>query len=255
VERRELLWKGLAGISLAWLPQPLISGGQVAAADDDDTATFYDLWEEARLCQHWLEDKRALDLYRQLLECAAPKLTTEGHADILEAMRILREALEETERYLPAQQAAVQANPEDPEKHFYLGFTLIRLGRYEEALVEFQAALRNPEALCRHCYHNCWINIGWYYYRRERYGEALQWFERAYQLEDSDNPLLHYDHALALENKLLANVALGRRQEAEANAREYISRFGRLPWPERRALGKLGIDADAIYLDRYGHLG
>jgi len=30
----------------------------------------------------------------------------------------------------------------------------------------------------------------------------------------------------------------------------YIARFGRLPWPERRALAKLNINADALYIER-----
>jgi hypothetical protein len=33
----------------------------------------------------------------------------------------------------------------------------------------------------------------------------------------------------------------------------YISRFGRLPWPERHALRKVDIDADALYVQSRGH--
>jgi len=33
----------------------------------------------------------------------------------------------------------------------------------------------------------------------------------------------------------------------------YIAHFGRLPWPERRALLKLNISADALYIEHCGH--
>ena len=59
-----------------------------------------------------------------------------------------------------------KADPEDAEKHFSLAFTLGRLGRDDEALAEYDAALRNPERLCAHCFRDSWNNIGWYYYRQ-----------------------------------------------------------------------------------------
>jgi hypothetical protein len=35
--------------------------------------------------------------------------------------------------------------------------------------------------------------------------------------------------------------------DAEVAAQEYVYWYGRLPWPDRRALARGGIDADAIY--------
>jgi hypothetical protein len=50
----------------------------------------------------------------------------------------------------------------------------------------------------------------------------------------------------------LAYSALLMTAEAKATTRDYITRFGRVPWPERRALAKIGIDADAMYVELQG---
>jgi hypothetical protein len=52
---------------------------------------------------------------------------------------------------------------------------------------------------------------------------------------------------------ILVYVAVQMREEAEEATVDYISRFGRLPWPERHALRKLDIDADALYVQSRGH--
>jgi len=41
-------------------------------------------------------------------------------------------------------------------------------------------------------------------------------------------------------------------EEAVEATVDYISRFGRLPWPERHALRKLNINADALYVQSCG---
>ena len=56
-----------------------------------------------------------------------------------------------------------------------------------------------------------------------------------------------------IENIFLVYVALNMAKEAEKAAVHYIANFGRLPWPERRALRKLNIDADALYIKHCGH--
>jgi hypothetical protein len=62
-----------------------------------------------------------------------------------------------------------------------------------------------------------------------------------------------FDSSLPLENLILTYVELHLTEEAEKSAVDYVSRFGRLPWPERHALRKLGIDADALYVEHCGH--
>jgi len=47
---------------------------------------------------------------------------------------------------------------------------------------------------------------------------------------------------------------LGLVRDAEEAARYHIRRYGRVGWRERRALQKLGIDADAMYVEHRGHV-
>ena len=102
------------------------------------------------------------------------------------------------------------------------------------------------------CFRDLWNNIGWYYFRQGNYREALRWFEQTYQVANSDEAFGKGNCALAIENKILCYSALGMSQEAEATAREYIRRYGRVPWPERRALTRLNLDADAMYVEHCG---
>jgi hypothetical protein len=78
----------------------------------------------------------------------------------------------------------------------------------------------------------------------------VQWFERVCRLNDTGEFLQHYDRARAVENKLLAYSALRMTAEAKATTRDYITRFGRVTWPTRRALARIDIDADAMYVEQ-----
>ena len=50
---------------------------------------------------------------------------------------------------------------------------------------------------------------------------------------------------------MLVYGQLGLRRKSEEVAREYVGRYGRIEYPERRALAKISIDTDAIYLEQY----
>ena len=162
--RREVLLKCLGGASLALVPSGLLPAAK--AAGSDTYREFYELWEEACVCHCWSEDKRAYDLCLRALALAPEKLNGEVRADIVEKVVCLRESLAAAEVDLAKQQAALEAEPDNPESHFFLGFTLTRLGREEEAVAEYRLALQNPEGLCAHCYRDSSNNIGWYDYRR-----------------------------------------------------------------------------------------
>ncbi len=51
-----------------------------------------------------------------------------------------------------------------------------------------------------------------------------------------------------MENLLLTYAALEERRKARRLASEYVNYYGRVPEYERRALGRIGIDADQIYV-------
>jgi len=52
-----------------------------------------------------------------------------------------------------------------------------------------------------------------------------------------------------IENIILVYVALNMAKEAGEAAVRYIANFGRLPWPERHALRKVNINADALCIE------
>jgi tetratricopeptide (TPR) repeat protein len=142
MERREFLLKCLGGGALALAPlKPLPSNGTGMGR----TREFYELWEEACLSHYWFEDKRAYDLCLRALALAPENLESSKRADITEKLGCLRESLEAAEEDLARQREALKAEPQNPEKHFRLGFTLTRLGREEEAVAEYRLALENPE--------------------------------------------------------------------------------------------------------------
>jgi tetratricopeptide (TPR) repeat protein len=128
----------------------------------------------------WGEYARAAKLYRQALEQTGDDVESSLLAEILEGLQHVHCAIEETERELPSLQAASDAEPEDPAKHFYLALGLSRLGRPDEALREYRAALENPEGLCADCFRHLWSNIGWHYFRQGEYQESLKWFDQTY---------------------------------------------------------------------------
>ena len=113
--------------------------------------------------------------------------------------------------------------------------------------------MEHPETLCRQCLRDCWNNLGWYLYRKGEFANALPWFERAARMKEFAPIPQERQSAQAVENMILVYAALNMAKEAEEAAAHYIARFGRLPWPERRALAKLNINADALYIEHCGH--
>jgi len=100
---------------------------------------------------------------------------------------------------------------------------------------------------------DCWDNIGWSLYRKGEYAKALPWFERAAKIKIAGPAGDLCESSVPFENMILVYVALQMREGAEKATVDYISRFDRLPWPERHALRKLEIDADALYVQSRGH--
>lgn len=200
------------------------------------------------------------------LSVAALALCSEGAplslvSELVETVEECNDKLTALEDELPRLKEAVSQDPENCEKLAYLGFALLSADEREAALTAFTQALERPTTLCIYCHRDCLLNIGWDHYVRREYDEALGWFEHACQLrqpvpanqtqnhivseaqDDSEAP-----YKLALENVLLTLVKLGRLAEAASRVEEYHHFFGRLPMYESRALEKLGLQPDVIYI-------
>jgi tetratricopeptide (TPR) repeat protein len=228
---------------------PAQQGGAARANPDK----FYPAWEEACRAQYGGEHRRAHYFYHQALTAAPEDVEAEALADIFDSLKEVNRILAQEEGRLPGLRAAVENDPADSETRFRYAGALWKLGFEEEAAKELEAVLEHPETICKDCLRDCWNNIGWSLYRKQEYARAIPWFERAAEVKSVGPMGELFDSSLPLENLILTYVELHLTEEAEKSAVDYVSRFGRLPWPERHALRKLGIDADALYVEHCGH--
>ena len=252
MERREAIRNGNEGLVLTLVKPAHIPADQHSVMSPN-TERFYEAWEEASLAQYGGEHKRAHYYFRQALELAPEDIEPEALAEVIEGMNRVKELLTEDEQALQWLRATVQEDPKNSEKRFRYAGLLWKLGCEDEAAREVEAALEHPETLCRQCLRDCWNNLGWYLYRKGEYAKALPWLERAATIRDFTPNLQEREYALVIENMILVYVALNMVKEAGEAAAHYIATFGRLPWPERRALAKLKINADALYIEHCGH--
>jgi len=214
---------------------------------------FYSAWEEACLAQYGGEPKRAHYYYNQALKTAPEDVGAEALADIFDSLKEVNRILAEDEGRLPGLRMAVEADPSDSETRFKYASLLWKLGYEDEAAKEYEVVLEHPETICSECLRDCWNNIGWSLYRKQEYARSLQWFERAAKVKSVGPKGELSDYTLPLENMIQVYVALQRTVDAIKATIDYVSRFGRLPWPERNALRNLNIDADALYVEHCGH--
>lgn len=251
MEQREAAPNGTVELSIGTIQAARVAddrpGLAMATAD-----TFSAALEEARLARYGAEIKRAHYFYQQALEAAPQNIDSETLAEILEVLQDAGRILAQDEKSLPALRAAVEQDPNNSERRFSYANLLWKLGREEEAAAEYEASLEHPENLCQHCLRDCWNNIGWSLYRKGAYAKALPWFKRAAKVKIAGPMGDLCESALPFENMILVYVALQMCEEAQTATVDYISRFGRLPWPERYALRKLDIDADALYVQSRG---
>ena len=227
--------------------------GQQSGAAGANTEGFYSAWEEACKAQYGGEPRRAHYYYHQALKNAPEDVEPEALADIFDSLKELNRTLAQDEEGVWQLQAAVERDPDNAEKRYRYASLLWKVGREEEAVKEYETVLEHPETLCRERLRDCWNNIGWALYRKGAYARALPWFERAAKVKSVDAVGDIIESTLPLENIIQVYVALNMVNEATKATVDYVSRFGRLPWPERHALRKLHIDADAIYVQQCGH--
>lgn len=244
MKRRKVL---LTGASMALLPWTRLPRGAVTEAK----ATPYvdNLMAEVRAacCLGWSRIDFGYPIpYLDRAWGQLPREAGNGvRVVIVEQRNRLLELVRDAESSLPVHREAAERKPFDWGPRYWLAFTLKRAGRSEEALKEYVAVAGTPG-----CPLDCLNEIGWIYYRQERYGDARRCFERA-RIPDGLPVRPFSDHALTLENRMLVYGLLGLRKQAEEAAREHVGRYGRIEYPERRALAQVGIDADAIYLEQY----
>jgi tetratricopeptide (TPR) repeat protein len=180
-------------------------------------------------------------------------------AELVEAVENSNGKLLAFRAELPKLKKDAAEDPQNGEKLAKLAFALSALDEWEPALTAYTKALEYPDTLCGQCHRDCLVNVGWDHYLKGEYEEALGWFEMACSLKESQiedtrhvrtsqTERAEAPYKLALENVLLTLAKMGRLTEATARLQEYHDWFGRLPAYETRALEKLGLQPDVIFI-------
>jgi tetratricopeptide (TPR) repeat protein len=205
------------------------------------------LLEAIHFCMAGSEYRQAHGYCLEALKEATSDTPAPFLEDVLEAMQACQKELQEFVEDLPEMLEYLRSHPDDGDTHFCLGFTYDCLGDNERAIAEYRKALWNFDSMEPEQQRDCLNSIGWYYYRRGEALEALQWFAGACWFEDPSDPA---PYKLAMENLFLVYAELGMTEHAQHLATEYIDLYGPIPTTEARALQRLGVDADAIWLKR-----
>lgn len=205
------------------------------------------LLEEARFCipasEYWQAYNYCVEALQRVTPDSPPGLTTE----IRELMHVCQGELYDYADDLPDLLQHLSANPEDGEARFCLGFTFDCFGDDERAIAEYRKALQHLDSMEPEQQRDCLNNIGWYYYRRGDFQEALAWFQSSCWF---DNALDPGPYSYAMGNLLLVYAELGMTDEAKRMAEDYIDLCGPIPTAEAHALLRLGLDADSMWLKR-----
>jgi hypothetical protein len=113
---------GKQGISLHGMPFLATECRAPSEASQPTPSPHFDelIWE-ARTSDKWGEHRRAFDFYQRALVDAPEDLSSEGLAEIFEAMERLRGAIAESAERATRLQSDVAVSRHDPEKRFSLG--------------------------------------------------------------------------------------------------------------------------------------
>ena len=188
--------------------------------------------------------RRAIQSARMALVAGA---TSSQLAEGLEIIERCVDKLEGSKGHVEEAQQDALHHPQNGEKLFYLGLTLSRAGDLPGSTAAYERALKFRKSMCVATLRDCLNNIGWNYFRRGEYAKSLIWFKRSLNTPNPEDPR---PYPLALENMVLANARLGRVPAVAKLTEQYVYEIGRLPQYERMIVGKLGIDADVLYVER-----
>jgi len=188
--------------------------------------------------------RRAIELARMALVDGADSTQIADGIELIE--KCFQKFKDAKDGVAEAEKDALQ-HPQNGEKSFFLGLVLSRAGDIAGSTAAYERALKYKRSLCVASLRDCLNNIGWNHFRRGDYTQSLKWFKRSSTVLDPEDAK---PYALALENMILANARLGRVPIVAKLTREYVSMIGRLPRYESMIVGKLGIDADLMFIER-----
>ncbi len=239
---------GRCTMSNPWADEYLrsLAPGLFTDNDSDTDGTELSKLEDPLLELHalWQSSSavRCLRLAFAALQACPPDAPAGLVADLIECADDCTQRILARQQVLPELRAAAEAEPENGDAQADLGFALDAVDEKDEALHRYHKALEHVDTLCFFNRRDCLNNIGWDFYLRRQYEDALLWFEQACWLALSPDDEMAHAHTedleppykLALENVLLCLARLGRLPEAAKKLTGYFDRFGRLPRYEKR---------------------
>jgi tetratricopeptide (TPR) repeat protein len=187
---------------------------------DKGRAKCFRLLGEARFAFKGGDFSEALRLCSNARAYMPADLPISLRAEFFEIEHTSLAAIELFQNELSELQAKVEGNPKCGEAHFAMACRLDALGRWQEALKEYQLVISCFDTISPQLQRDCLNNIGWIHYRNRDFYEAISWFDLALAVHDPNNP--------APDPHVLVNRALAaaefRRALQEAKPPRHDSR-------------------------------
>lgn len=215
-----------------------------------ESRDFESLLDNALLAKDLGGHNSALQLYQRALDAAPEALPSSTLASILESMNDLQSTLESWKENLNQLRTNVDLYPRNPVARLELGSLLISYGRDTQAIQHLRAALALVKTADPWCRAGCFERTGYLHFWQEEYQEAFDWFDKAAGTEPGQDPVAPRVIRAALERKILTACHLGWEAEVQDLAASYVEQHGRISRPIRKVLKSVGVDADAIYIEK-----
>lgn len=215
-----------------------------------ESRDFESLLDNALLAKDLGGHSRALRLYQQALDAAPETLPSSTLASILESINDLKSTLESWKENLNQLRTSVELYRRNSEARLELGSLLISYGRDTQAIQRLRAALALVETADPWCRAGCFERTGYLHFWRGEYQEAFDWFDKAAGIEPGEEGVAPRVIRAELERKILTACQLGWKAEARDLAASYVEQHGRVSRPVRKALKRIDVDADAIYIEK-----
>lgn len=109
-------------------------------------------------------------------------------------------------------QAALEADPENPQLLFNLGSALYKKERYEDAAAAFEKSLMTRDIRLQ---ENAYFNQGNAYYRLNKYQEAVEAYKKALDIDPEDQAAKHNLELVRARLKEMADKQQQQQQDQQ----------------------------------------
>jgi tetratricopeptide (TPR) repeat protein len=222
MRRRKISREAATGALFAASRQPLTKMLARRMKLDKGRAKCFRLLGEARFAFKGGEFSEALRLCNRARAHMPANLPISLRAEFFEIAHTSLAAIGLFEQELSRLWAEVDENPGCGEARFALACRLDALGRWEEALKEYQQVLPRFDTISPECQRDCLNNLGWIHFRNRDFCEAISWFDLALAVHDPTNP---GPDTHILLNRALAAAELRRELQQASPPKRHTIRW------------------------------